>query len=98
MRSWSSAEAAVGDLRGPLYLSLDLDGLDPGFAPGVSHPEPGGLSPRQMIEILQHLPPPIVGADLVELNPSRDPMDLTAVVAAKLLKEMAARMLEENAK
>ena len=55
MRSWSSAEAAVGNLQGPLYLSLDLDGLDPGFAPGVSHPEPGGLSPRQTIEILQHL-------------------------------------------
>ena len=67
---------------GPLYVSFDLDVLDPAFAPGVSHPEPGGLSTRTAISIIQSLPGPVVCADIVELNPSRDPADLTAGVAA----------------
>ncbi|NNF42968.1 MAG: agmatinase [Phycisphaerales bacterium] len=79
---------------GPVYLSLDLDGLDPAFAPGVSHPEAGGLSTRQVIEIIHALPGPIVGADVVELNPRRDVAGATAIVAAKLAKEVAGRMLE----
>src|SRR5215813_7682451 len=54
------------NLRTPVYLSLDLDGLDPAFAPGVSHREPGGLSTRQVIEIIQSIDKPIVGADIVE--------------------------------
>lgn len=81
---------------GPVYLSLDLDALDPACAPGVSHPEPGGLSTRQVIEIIQDLDAPVVGADIVELNPLRDPSGATAVVALKLLKEIAARMLERS--
>ena len=82
------------DFVGPLYLSLDLDVLDPAFAPGISHPEPGGLSVREVITLIQQLGAPLVGADLVELNPSRDPTGITARVAAKLLKEIVARMLE----
>jgi agmatinase len=78
---------------GPVYLSLDLDGLDPAFAPGVVHPEPGGLSTRQAIRIVQSIPGPLIGADVVELNPRRDINGLTALVAAKLVKEIAARML-----
>jgi arginase len=79
---------------GPLYLSLDLDALDPACAPGVSHVEPGGLTTREAIGLIQGLNAPIAGADIVELNPLRDPSGVTAVVAAKLLKEIAARMLE----
>jgi arginase len=93
MRHWRPDDGLPGDLDGPLYLSLDLDALDPAFAPGVSHPEPGGLSTRELLDILQALPTPLVGADIVELNPLRDPLGLTARVAAKLLKEIAARML-----
>ena len=78
----------------PLYVSFDLDGLDPAFAPGVSHPEPGGLTTRQALEVIQRLDATIVGADVVELNPSRDVGGATAMVAAKLVKELAARMLE----
>ena len=78
----------------PLYLSIDLDVLDPAFAPGVSHYEPGGMSTRQVIELIQGLPVPIAGADIVEYNPRRDPQEITAMVAAKILKEVAARMLE----
>ena len=78
----------------PVYLSIDLDVLDPAFAPGVSHYEPGGMSTRQVIELIQGLPVPIAGADLVEFNPKRDPYEITAMVAVKILKEVAARMLE----
>jgi arginase len=81
------------EVRGPIYLSLDLDGIDPAFAPGVSHPEPGGLTTREVIALIQRLPGPIVGADVVELNPREDPSGITAIVAAKLVKEIAARML-----
>ena len=77
-----------------MYLSIDLDGLDPAFAPGVSHPEPGGLTVREVLNVVHQLDGPIVGADIVELNPHRDPGGLTAVVAAKLVKEVAARMIE----
>ena len=80
-------------LEQPLYLSLDLDALDPSCAPGVAHPEPGGLTTREVISIIQDLPSPLVGADIVELNPNRDFNGLTAMVAAKLLKEILANMI-----
>ena len=83
----------VPRLSGPLYISVDLDGLDPAFAPGVSHHEPGGLSVRQVLEVLGRLESAqVVGADVVELNPDRDLNGMTAVVAAKLVKELAALM------
>jgi agmatinase len=82
------------DAAGPVYVSIDLDVLDPAFAPGVSHPEPGGPSTRDVIGFLQRLRGRVVGADVVELNPTRDPDGLTARVAAKLVKELAARLLE----
>ncbi len=77
---------------GPTYISIDLDGLDPAFAPGVSHHEPGGLAVREVLDIIGRLPGPIIGADIVELNPSRDINEMTAAVAVKLLKELAARI------
>jgi agmatinase len=80
-------------LVGPIYLSIDLDGLDPSIAPGVSHHEPGGLTMREVLDIIDSLPGPLVGADVVELNPSRDVVDMTAMVAAKLVKEVAGAML-----
>jgi agmatinase len=83
----------VPDLTGPCYVSFDLDGLDPAFAPGVSHREPGGLSVRQALRVIQALRGPVVAADLVELNPGQDPSGASAVVCAKLIKELAARLL-----
>jgi arginase len=82
------------DLRSPVYLSFDLDVLDPACAPGVSHREPGGLSTRQAIAAIQSIRAQVVGADIVEFNPRNDPLNLTAQVCAKLVKEIAARMLE----
>lgn len=92
MRAWAAGARPV--LTGPVYLSLDLDGLDPAHAPGVSHWEPGGLTTREVVGLIQHLPAPFVGADVVELNPVRDPAGATAMVAAKLVKEITSRMLE----
>jgi agmatinase len=86
--------AAKLRVKGPLYLSIDLDVLDPAFAPGVAHHEPGGLTTRQLIDLIQQLQAPLVGADIVEYNPKRDFSDMTAMVAVKILKEVAARMLE----
>lgn len=74
---------------GPLYLSIDLDGLDPAYAPGVSHHEPGGLTVRQLINLISGITVPILGGDIVEYNPDRDINEMTAAVAAKLLKELA---------
>ena len=79
--------------KGPLYISLDMDALDPAFAPGVSHYEPGGFSTREILAILQRVKGRMVGADIVEFNPVRDIQGITAMVAAKFLKELAARMI-----
>lgn len=76
------------ELTPPLYLSLDMDVLDPAFAPGVSHPEGGGLSVRQVVRLLHTLHVPLVGADLVEFNPLRDSSGITAAAAVKLSKEV----------
>lgn len=92
MRAWT--EGARPELRGPLYVSIDIDGIDPAFAPGVSHREPGGLTVREVVRLIQSLPGPIVGADVVELNPMRDATGASATVAAKLVRELASRMLE----
>ncbi|BCH02972.1 agmatinase [Mesorhizobium loti] len=82
------------DLTTPVYVSMDLDGLDPAFAPGVSHREPGGLSTRQVINLIQGIDQPIVAADIVEYNPSQDLSNMTALVASKLTKEIAGMMLK----
>ncbi len=81
------------DLVGPVYLTVDLDGLDPAVAPGVSHHEPGGLTVRELLDLVDSLPGPLLGADVVELNPTRDLVDMTAMVGAKLVKEIAGAML-----
>ena len=75
--------------QAPLYISIDLDALDPAFAPGVSHHEPGGLSTRDILAVLARVRGAIVGADVVEYNPSRDINAMTATLAAKLVKELA---------
>ena len=84
---------AALELGAPLYLSVDLDVLDPAFAPGLAHPEPGGLTTRDVLSIIQDLPCALVGADIVELNPRRDINNLTAMTAAKILKEILANMI-----
>ena len=77
-------------LAGPLYISIDLDGIDPSEAPGVSHHEPGGLTVRELLDLLDAQTAWLAGADVVELNPARDRDGVTALVAAKLVREIAA--------
>ncbi len=78
---------------GDVYVSFDLDGLDPAFAPGVSHHEPGGLSVRETLSVIRSIPGRVIGADVVEYNPDRDINAMTAAVCVKLMKELGARML-----
>lgn len=77
----------------PVYVSFDMDVLDPAFAPGVSHREPGGMSVREAIDHLHSITGTIVGADIVEYNPSRDVSELTSAVAGKILKELLGKMM-----
>jgi len=77
----------------PVYISFDMDALDPAFAPGVSHHEPGGLTTRQALQVIQSLKGRIVGLDIVELNPTRDAAGITAAAAFKIIKETAGRIV-----
>ena len=84
------------EFDGPVYLTLDLDVLDPAFAPGINHYEPGGMSVRDVLALIQNLKTGLIGADIVELNPDRDFQDMTARVAAKFMKEILASMLTSD--
>ena len=94
MRAW--ADGTRPAVSGQVYMSIDLDGIDPAHAPGVSHQEPGGLTVRDVIGLIQGCGGKLIGADVVELNPSQDTGDMTAKVGAKLVKELAARMLSDE--
>jgi arginase len=92
VRSW---EGDIPHVEGPVYISIDVDGLDPSVAPGVSHHEPGGLSMRQVLDIIHEVARrdvQVIGADVVEINPERDIHDMTAMVGAKLVRELLGIM------
>lgn len=78
---------------GPVYISFDIDALDPAFAPGISHREPGGMSTREAIAHIHAITGKIAGADIVEFNPLQDNTQMTATVAAKLVKEILGKMI-----
>jgi arginase len=86
--TWRDAIGTVRSAPGPLYVSLDIDVLEPMLAPGISHPEPGGLSIRDVLEVLSAIHCAVAAADVVEYNPHNDVRDLTARVAAKFVKEL----------
>lgn len=83
----------ISKFKNPLYISLDMDGFDPAFAPGVSHHEPGGLSSRQVIDLIHSIETEVIGADIVEYNPDRDFQNMTAFLAAKMMKEILVKMM-----
>ena len=94
---WSHGPGPLLRFESPLYISLDVDGLDPAYAPGVSHPEPGGLSVRQVLDVIASCEAPrVIGADVVEVNPTLDPTGITSIVAAKLVRELLGRLLSES--
>lgn len=84
------------NVEGPIYISFDMDALDPSCAPGISHREPGGMTVREAIAHIHAITGNIVGADIVEFNPAQDHTQLTATVAAKLLKEILGKMIENQ--
>lgn len=84
------------EFDGPVYLSVDMDCLDPAFAPGVSHYEPGGMSTRELLHMIQNIRGRLVGADIVEVNPKRDINGMTTMTAAKILKEIIAKIIEST--
>jgi agmatinase len=92
LRDWTGPPRL--EFERPVYVSIDLDALDPAFAPGVSHPEPGGLTVRDVITVLQRLEGQVVGGDLVEYNPAADPDGRTLPVCVKLVKELGARIAQ----
>jgi agmatinase len=94
MTNWNPQK--MPEIIGPVYLSLDMDVLDPAYAPGVSHHAPGGLSSRDVIHLIQRLQGPLIGADVVEYNPKRDINNMTAMVAAKLIKEIIGKMISRT--
>jgi len=76
--------------RRPIYLTVDIDVLDPAYAPGTSNPEPGGPAFNNLLSALTRLRGMrVVGLDLVEVSPPHDPSGITAIAAAKLVREMA---------
>jgi len=81
------------NFKNPFYLSVDVDALDPAFAPGVSHHEPGGLSTRQLIQIIHRLEGKMIGMDLVEVNGDRDPTGITAAAGAKIIMEVIGHVV-----
>jgi agmatinase len=74
--------------RHPLYVTVDIDVLDPSEAPGTGAPEPCGLRTSELIEVIRLLEPcQIVGADLVEVAPAFDPSERTVITASWILRE-----------
>jgi len=84
------------NIENDIYISLDMDVFDPAFAPGVSHHEPGGFTSREVITLIQNINTRIIGADIVEYNPERDIQGITATLAAKMVKEISSKMIENG--
>lgn len=72
----------------PVYVTLDIDVIDPGYAPGTGTPEPGGATPQELFRVIALLKElQVVGCDLVEVAPTYDPGGITSLLAAKLVRE-----------
>ncbi len=75
--------------KDPLYLTIDIDVLDPAFAPGTGTPEPGGITPRELFDFLISLKDfNIISTDIVEVSPPNDVSDITSILGAKLVREI----------
>ncbi len=80
-----------------VYISIDMDAVDPGYAPGVSNPEPLGLTPFELLSILKEIvysSKNIIGLDVVEVNPLRDVNDVTSILAGKIVIEFYGLILD----
>jgi agmatinase len=81
----------------PVYITLDLDVIDPSLLPGVGTPEPGGLTFQQLISLLKKLQPlRVIGFDVVELTPDYDPTQVSSITASVILREMILSFCSKN--
>ncbi|MGM0405642.1 MAG: agmatinase [Thermoplasmatota archaeon] len=80
----------------PIYMSIDMDVIDPSYAPGVGNPEPFGLKPKTVKNIIRDLSPSIVGLDIVETNPNFDNGEITSNLAARFVYEFIASKVFGN--
>ncbi len=91
-RSIARTREVIGD--GPVYVTLDVDGIDPAYAPGTGTPEVGGLTPREVQAFLRGLAGlDVIGGDVVEVAPQYDPGYVTALVGAQMLFEILCLMV-----
>ncbi|QPG74917.1 Guanidinobutyrase [Brettanomyces nanus] len=80
----------------PVYISVDVDCMDPGFTPGTGTIEPGGMMPREVIYLLRHLDLDLVGADVVEVSPAFDHAEITSTNAAQIVYELITTMVQRG--
>ena len=82
-------DKAVANLKGkPVYITLDIDVVDPAYAPGTGTPEPGGCTSREILAAIRAMKPlNVVGLDIVEVSPVYDNAEITSILAAKLVRE-----------
>ena len=88
-----AAEGAAG-----VFVSVDVDVVDPGAAPGTGTPEPGGITPRELLDAVRRLGRdlPVVGADVVEVAPAYDSADITALLANRVVLELLNGMAQRK--
>ncbi len=83
----------------PVYVSIDIDVLDPAFAPGTGTPEPGGLTSRELLQIIRTFADlKVIGADVVEVSPAYDHAEITGIAAAHVAYELISAMAPRPAK
>jgi agmatinase len=83
--------------RGPVYVSLDVDGVDPAYAPGTGTPEVGGFTSREILELVRRLLGiDLIGFDLVEVSPPYDVSEITALLASNLIYELTSVVAKKD--
>nr|WP_256202640.1 arginase family protein [Sulfuracidifex tepidarius] len=86
----------LNSIKGKVYISLDIDVVDPAFAPGTGTPEVGGLTSYEMLKIMRSLNVDLVGMDVVEVSPPYDVSEVTSLLASYLLYEGASVKARET--
>lgn len=87
---WAVKKALENVKNEHVYLSLDIDGIDPAFAPGTGTPEPFGLTPMDVKKVINSIGDRLVGFDVVEVCPPADPSGITSILAARYINEVLA--------
>jgi agmatinase len=87
---WAIKQALDNVKNESIYLTIDIDGIDPAFAPGTGTPEPFGLHPYDVKKVINAVGDRLVGFDVCEVCPPADPSGITSILAARLINEVIA--------